>query len=311
MADAQIISSDPASAPQASHSTAIVLGAGGAAAWSFHVGVADALEDAGIPITGAPRVIGTSAGAAVSGCLLAGTPRDALLAHLLIPPPPEERERAMEAIRERRRSPLSAIRPTAPALLRYALPGHWSPGRAASALVPRGVLPTRPLGLFPGLRDSPWPSTLWIPAIRLPSGERVVFGRDHRAALADAVEASQSVPMMFEPKLIDGHRHIDAATVSSTHADLLVGAGVRRAVIVAPMIRTGAGVWRGIVRRALEREQDQLAAAEIATEIITPGEELGAFFSRIRGRGPNAAPEMRRRARDRAGHVLAASPLLS
>ena len=192
--------SSPTRPRNISHSTAIVLGAGGAAGWSFHIGAADALAEAGLPIEGAPRVIGTSAGAAVSACLLAGTTRDALLDHLMIPPPPEERARAREAIRERRRFPPRLLKPTSASLLRYVLPGRWSPGRAATALVPRGILPTRPLGLFPGLRGSAWPDELWIPAIRLPGGERIVFGRDHSATLADAVEASQSVPMMFAPQ---------------------------------------------------------------------------------------------------------------
>lgn len=303
-------SSSPTRPQDTSHSTAIILGAGGAAGWSFHIGAADALAEAGVPLEGAPRVIGTSAGAAVSACLLAGTSRDGLLDHLMIAPPPEERERAMEAIRERRRFPPRFLTPTSVSLLRYALPGRFSPGRAATALVPRGVLPTRPLGLFPGLRGSAWPETLWIPAIRLPGGERVVFGRDHTASLADAVEASQSVPMMFAPKRIDGHDHIDAATVSSTHADLLIGAGIDRAIIVAPMIRPGAGIWRGIVRRALDDEHEQLSAAGIRVEIVTPGAELEDLFSGIRGRGPSAAPLMRERARRRVAQVLDGSPLI-
>ncbi len=303
--------SSPTRPRNISHSTAIVLGAGGAAGWSFHVGAADALAEAGVPIEGAPRVIGTSAGAAVSACLLAGTTRDALLDHLMIPPPPEERARAREAIRERRRFPPRLLKPTSASLLRYVLPGRWSPGRAATALVPRGILPTRPLGLFPGLRESAWPDELWIPAIRLPGGERIVFGRDHSATLADAVEASQSVPMMFAPKRIDGRDHIDAATVSSTHADLLVGGGIDRAIIVAPMIRPGAGIWRAIVRRALDDERARLSAAGVRVEIITPGDCLGDLFEGIRGRGPGAAPLMRERARRCVRQGLDGSPLVS
>ena len=55
-------------------------------------------------------------------------------------------------------------------------------GRGIAPLVgmlPGGVFPTSPLRRFPiGDLDLAWPTQLWLPAVSMQRGDRVVFGRD-------------------------------------------------------------------------------------------------------------------------------------
>lgn len=291
---------EPPSAAPAQHSdtTAVVLGAGGVAGWSFHVGVADALAEVNLDLPANGRVVGVSAGAAIAAAVMAGAHRDEVMHHIVTPPSPEERERAMAAVKGKRRSPWRLLRPTAPGLVRRVLPGpDREPGLAIAGMLPEGVFPTTPLRRFPAVHDADWPPELLVPAVRLPSGERVAFGRESGVSLADAVEASQAVPMLFVPKEIDGYRYIDGATLSSTHADLARAPGIQHAIIAAPMVRPGRGLWRSRARAALGKEVRDLTSAGLRTTVITPGDDCEGLFSRIRSRDTEAAHRLRAWAR--------------
>ncbi len=266
---------------------AIVLGAGGVTAWALHFGAADALTAAGLGLSEAAVVVGTSAGAAVAASVLGGTSADEALRSVLRPPPPEERRAYLAEVRAHNRD--RSWLPSEPALLRHALPGGAGIGVAWAGLSPPGVFPSDSLTRFPGLdHHATWPDRLRVVAVRLSDGARVVFGRDRDDVdVATAVRASQSVPLLFAPTPIGDDRYVDGAVRSSTNADLLLDAGVDLAVVVAPMCRPGGGAARALARRAAREELQALQSAGIRTVALRPGAGDAELFRGYR-RDPDA-----------------------
>jgi NTE family protein len=115
-----------------------------------------------------------------------------------------------------------------PALLaRAALRPFWMnrPGVMLAGALPAGGVPTELIST--GLRKlfgSDWPDRdLWLTAVRLSDGRRVVFGREGApvAHVANAVAASCAIPGFFEPVSIGGVTYVDGGAHSPTNADLL------------------------------------------------------------------------------------------
>ena len=95
---------------------------------------------------------------------------------------------------------LRRYRVSSPERIRRALREPWrvTPGSLFSAMVPPGRLPTGYLGApYDSLYGAEWPrDPLWIVAVKLDVGDRVVCGRDAEvsATVGEAVQASCAVP---------------------------------------------------------------------------------------------------------------------
>lgn len=260
-------------------SVALVLGAGGLTGGAWTCGVLGALDEVvGWDARDAELIVGTSAGARVGATLRLGfSPADhhagarfeplsvegALLAAgsdpaVRVLPRPEPRPRTPAAWLPQ--SPLAALR----GLTR--LP---NPRLGAVGLLPRGTAPTGSVGA--GLRDldaHAWPERpLWITAIRLRDGARVVFGRDPEPEvdLPTAVDASAAVPSWFSPVEVDGEAYIDGGSDSPTNAELVAGLGFDLAVVLSPMSAVSS-VLRGrpSPMRAIRALHAQTLAREVA-----------------------------------------------
>ena len=88
------------------------------------------------------------------------------------------------------------------------------------------------------LHKERWPAEpLWICALRLSDGARVVFGRDAAPEpdVGTAVEASSAIPGFFAPVVIDGERYVDGGAHSPTNADLVARIGLDLVIVVSPM----------------------------------------------------------------------------
>jgi NTE family protein len=157
--------------------------------------------------------------------------------------------------------------PEAPMLLARDLVAPWRfrPGKALAALAPEGRVPTTGMGdRMRRLHKERWPAApLWICALRLSDGARVVFGRDPAPEpdVGTAVEASSAIPGFFAPVVIDGERYVDGGTHSPTNADLVARIGLDLVIVLSPMsARTEALVFnlraaaRGLHRSTLHRE---------------------------------------------------------
>lgn len=220
------------------HRIGLVLGAGGVVGHAYHAGVLDGLYAAtGWDPRDAEVIVGTSAGSVVGALLRAGlSARDLAARSTGAPLSPEgarlvaRSERAGVASRVPSRPPgrRGLPRMASPALLaRAALRPFWMnrPGVMLAGALPAGVVPTELVAAaFRPLFGADWPGRdLWLTAVRLRDGRRVVFGRDGapRAHVADAVAASCAIPSFFAPVTIGGVSYVDGGAHSPTNADLL------------------------------------------------------------------------------------------
>lgn len=246
--------------------TGIVLGAGGAFGWAWHLGVMRALHRVhGLEIRDARVVVGTSAGAAMAVSLSSGATVDEIL-DVIVTPPDEETMREMQRLRGELRSVRRWFRPMAPGLL--IRPGPTAGARSFVGLLPAGPFPTRPLRRFPA--PPRWPQNLVITAVSLDDGRRVAWDHAYGLDVHDAMEASAAVPAMFAPRQVGADRYIDGAVASATNADLLVGRGLTRAIVSSPMTQPGRGLVRFRSRRQLNEEVALLTADGVDVVVVEP-----------------------------------------
>ncbi len=244
----------------------LVLGAGGVIGHAYHAGVLDGLCDAtGWDPRDAEVIVGTSAGSVVGALLRAGfSARDLAARSTGDPVSPEGAELAARAgmgggparfpIGPMRRRGLPRM--ASPSLLmRAALRPFWMnrPGVMLAGALPAGAVPTALVAAaFRPLFGSDWPTRdLWLTAVRLRDGNRVVFGRPGAppAPVADAVAASCAIPSFFEPVMIGGVTFVDGGAHSPTNTDLLVD---YRSPSQAPAPATPVGKAAGSADRELD-----------------------------------------------------------
>jgi NTE family protein len=246
---------------------ALVLGGGGITGIGWEVGLLAGLADAGLDLTDADTVIGTSAGSVVGAQLTSGSSLQELYAEQLAEPSGEIAAHL---------GPLTLLRlasllvlPGSPRTRRSRL------GRAAldASKVPvedrleviRGRLP----------RDS-WPERdLRITAVDARSGRFVVFDRTGPADLVHAVAASCAVPLVWPPVPIDGRSYVDGGVRSSANADLAKGAD--RVVVLAPIPRSlskahslTAQLARTGAPDTIAVSPDEAARAAIGRDVLDP-----------------------------------------
>lgn len=264
-------------------SIGVVLGAGGIVGAAYHAGVVTALAEAGFDARRAELLVGTSAGSSIAATLRAGFPPADFAARNL----GEPLSRVAAAIVERtggppaldlRPRPLSRIpAPSSPGLL---LRSGGNPAKAMVGLLPTGTIPTDVIGeRFDVLYgDARWPEDpMWICAVDLDRGDRVVFGRDEiDAPVGVAVRSSSAIPGFFAPVEYDGRRFVDGGVHSPTNADLLAESDLDLVVIVSPMSATTAGLraprsaGRALHARRLAVEVKQLRRAGISVLTFQP-----------------------------------------
>ncbi len=286
----------------------LVLGAGGVIGHAFHAGVLDGLCDAtGWDPRDAEVIVGTSAGSVVGGLLRAGFTAGDLAARSM--GEPLSAEGAALAGRAdigggptrvptrppRRRGLPRMASPTL--LVRAALRPFWMnrPGVMLAGALPAGAVPTELVAAgFRPLFGSDWPEReLWLTAVRLRDGQRVVFGRDGAPAahVADAVAASCAIPSFFEPVTIGGVAFVDGGAHSPTNADLLAE---YRSPSQAPAPATPVGKAAGSADRELDlvvvSSPMSIAGNRLRPSLDLPARRLCRFYlgqeaARIRRRG--------------------------
>jgi len=218
---------------------ALVLGGGGVAGIAWETGVLLGLARAGLDLTDADLLVGTSAGSVVATQVATGVPLEELYARQVAAGPGGELRSTLDI--EGMASTfieLMADRPD-PEELRRRI-GAWA---MSVDTVPeserREVIATR-------LPVHEWPDRdLRITAVDAHDGRFVVFDRTSGVALIDAVAASCAVPGVWPPVTIDGRRHIDGGIRSTVNADL--AAGLERVVVVCPVTQGLGGDVTGEV----------------------------------------------------------------
>jgi NTE family protein len=276
----------------------VVFSAGGTAGHAYHAGVLAALAD----VTGwdpreAEVVVGTSAGSAIAALLRGGMSARDIWARLAGEPLSEQGRRligGMPRVSLPSRPPAVSrgpFVPSAPELFMRAAaaPGRIRAGTLLAAALPEGQLDTEAyVHVFRPMFGRGWPDrALWICAVSLEDGRRVVFGREGAPAtdVATAVAASSAVPAMIAPVTIGGVRYIDGGAHSATNADLVAGLGLDVVIVSASMSvhpRT-VGMFpdlpmRLAVRARLAAERRRVARSGSRVLLIEPrSNELNAM----------------------------------
>ncbi|MGY2004289.1 patatin-like phospholipase family protein [Blastococcus sp. SYSU DS1024] len=251
--------------------TALVLGGGGITGIAWEIGVLAGLAEAGIDLTGADLVVGTSAGSVVGAQLTSGAPLEEMYARQLEPP-----------VQER------VARMTRGNLLRYGWAMVASRGRdvefrrrigaLALAAEAAGLTPTEQERLDvigSRLVSREWPEReLVITAVDAATGEFRTFDRESGVPLVHAVAASCAVPGVYPPVTVDGRRYVDGGMRSAANADL--AQGYDRLVVLAPIPR-GVGPLAsvdaqvtGMVSRVAVVSPDEAARAAIGRNVLDP-----------------------------------------
>jgi NTE family protein len=282
----------------------LVLGAGGVLGAAWTTGALCAVEEfAGFDVRSCRHLVGTSAGSVLAALLGAGVSADDLRDDQLGVPVRSgplagyswDHDRATGGALPGRPRPRIGSARLAVRAARH--PMSITPMAAAAAVLPTGrsslwsvrhlVDATSAVGQWsahPGV---------WVVAMDFDTGRRVAFGRAGapHAELAQAVQASCSIPAWYAPVVIGGRRYIDGGTCSPTSADLLAGLGLDEVFVLAPMTsfdydqapsiagRLERAFRRSMTRRMM-REVARVRAGGTKVRVLSPGradlEAIGA-----------------------------------
>lgn len=270
----------------------LVLGSGGVLGFAWLLGALTALQDeAGFDALDARVAVGTSAGSVAAALLGCRLPVEVISRHHQGIPAPDDpvigydyTAGVGEAL-----PPRPGWRPAAP---RLAWDGLRHPRRVAPLVALTGLLPPG-RGSLASVRNlvagvaaatghgDAWPTAPrpWIVAADQLTGRRVVFGRDaiapgpdgrarqvRTARLADAVQASCSIPAWYPPTVIDGVPYVDGGAVSIASVDLLRHAEVDEVYVLAPMASVEPDRPRSTAAR-LERRVRRLVTRRITADV--------------------------------------------
>ncbi|MGA5266544.1 patatin-like phospholipase family protein [Streptomyces lydicamycinicus] len=268
--------------------TALVLGGGGLTGIGWEIGMLAGLAEAGVDLTGADVVIGTSAGSIVGAHL---TSRQLSLEEMY------ERQLAVPETRSAARMGPAALARFAAIALRSRDTVSFGVRMGKLALAARTVPEEEQRSVIArtlGMTD--WPARrLVITAVEAATGERTAFDDTSGVRLLDAVGASCAVPGIYPPVTIDGTRWIDGGVHSSANADLAAGYG--RVVVVAPMAASGGPIAGPRAQGA------RLARGGARVCVITPDRVARSAFGR------NVLDPAKRADAARAGRRQAAAHL--
>ncbi|MDT7569910.1 MAG: hypothetical protein QOE05_84 [Actinomycetota bacterium] len=256
--------------------TALVLGGGGSVGNAWEIGVLAGLFDAGLDVTGADLIIGTSAGA-TAAAQITGAPLADLLAatQQLVP------------------SGKGPARPAGGRVAGTTVADHLARtdriiAAAADAADMRRRMGAASLDLL-AASDGSWhttwrataasriPSQHWperrvlITAVDAMSGEPVVLDRTSGVDLADAVAASTSAAL---PHSIGDRRYIDGGYRRNENADL--AAGYERVLVLSPF--GGRSRHPNEWGMQLAAQVDELRAGGSNVETIFPDAAALAVF---------------------------------
>jgi NTE family protein len=261
-----------------SHKRALVLAGAGAAGNAWEISVMAGLSDAGVDVTEADLIIGTSAGSTVAAQITSGTGPAELCAAILAETP----------------------RPRGPVLESDRGHGHlsgpnymeWSNkilGSAEDASDMRRKMGAAALELegSDGSRQAQWrdtvaarlPSHHWpqqpvqITAVDAHTGDPVVFDRHGGIDLVDAVAASTSNGF-GGPYRIGANRYINGGYRRSANADL--AAGYRRVLVLEPF--GGRSRYPPEWGMDLATQVDELRAGGSSVETVFPDGGVGHVF---------------------------------
>jgi NTE family protein len=270
----------------------LVLGGGGAAGNAWEIGVIAGLFDAGLDVTEADLIIGTSAGSTTAAQISGAAQPTELLASILAAAPrpgtgPAASDRGhipsvpMAKLLEQTSAIIAAAEDAADMRRRMgaaALELDAASGSSAQARRRATVAARLPSHRWPQRR-------VLIVAVDAHTGEPVVFDRHSGIDLVDAVTASCAGPG-FPPHGIGDNRYIDGGYRANENADLAAGYG--RVLVLSPFGgRSRVPLDWGT---HLAAQVDELRARGSKVETIVPDGIARDIFGGVNQLDPSTRP---------------------
>jgi NTE family protein len=262
-------------------SRALVLGGGGPVGIGWEAGLVVGLHGAGVSLTEADLIVGTSAGSVVGAQLAGGADLAAaveLLAASTGEVDPEANQAAVEGLQQ-----LTAI-------VAEGVAGGGSNDELRARLGRLALdAPTIPeeefLQLFTVLAGGLWPDRFACTAVDTATGAFRVWDQAAGVELSRAVASSCSVPSIYPPVAIDGARYMDGGMRDMLNADVAAGHDTVLAVsCVLLQLPEGFGdPTLDAVLAGSRAQLDGLRDGGSKVETITPGDE----FLEVSGWGLN------------------------
>ena len=225
---------------------ALVLGGGGLLAAMYEIGCLAALARAGALPT-FDLYVGTSGGSVVAALLAAGY-RPVELLRLIGSFSPDKlcRLDVGAFVRASSRLAFQAVRQLASGRF-HRTSAVFGLLALLQEVMPTGLLSIEPLAAFVrglirerGRSDdfASLPHRLYVPAIDLDTGERVVFGEPAQLGtdVSTAVAASCAIPRFFRPVSSGGRDLIDGGIADAVNLDVALGEGAVEALVVNPLV---------------------------------------------------------------------------
>ena len=281
---------------------ALVLGGGGPVGIAWESGLLTGFAEAGVDLSDADFILGTSAGSFVGAQLAMGAQPASLAAPFLAMGDAPKTPRPASA------APRDPARP-APDLtvlmrkMAEAASGV-RPAQEVRAEIGAWALEQSPMSedafiqsfgrFLAELPADAWPRKGY--ACTADDAETGAFRLWDQAAgvgLARAVASSCSVPGIYPPITIDGRRYIDGGMRSAVNADM--ASGYEMVVVVAIRVAAGAGEAAQRMRQALDAEIQVLKDGGGRVELVTPDDASVVAF------GPNLMDRRRRPGAAQAG----------
>jgi NTE family protein len=261
--------------PHDTTSRALVLAGAGAAGNAWQLGLIAGLIDAGVDLTRADLVVGTSAGSTVAAQITSGIHPMRLYSSILdevLPPrangsPALGRHRSGPAYMQWSDALIASAKDADDMRRRFgaaALEQDTTDGAAGARW--REVVAAR-------LPRHEWPEQrVLIPAVNARTGEPVVFDRSSGVDLVDAVAASTSA---MNPYPIGEDRYLNGGYRRSSNADLAAGYG--RVLVLEPF--SGRSRTPREWGMDLATQVEELRAGGSAVQTVFPDAAAGDVFN--------------------------------
>lgn len=263
---------------------ALVLGGGGPVGIAWESGLLTGFAEAGVDLSDADFILGTSAGSFVGARLAMGAKPTSLAAPFL-------------AMADTPKTPKPAATPRDPArpapdltLLMRKMAEAASgvrPAQEVRAEIGAWALEQSPMSedafiqsfgrFLTELPADAWPQKGYAcTAVDAVDGSFRLWDKAAGVGLARAVASSCSVPGVYPPITINGRRYIDGGMRSAVNADMATG--YELVVVVAIRVATGLGDAAQRQRQALDDEIQVLRDGGARVELVTPDEASVAAF---------------------------------
>ena len=218
---------------------ALVLGGGGAAGNAWEIGVIAGLSDAGLDVTEADLIVGTSSGSTVAAQISGATRPAELMANILAAAPQPRTGPVGAAGGRVPIGPSANYMEITSAIIDAAENAADMRRRmGAAALATDAASHVSAQKQWRATVAARLPSSLWparrilVAAVDADTGEPVVFDRDSGVDLVDAVAASTSSGFGVPPFGIGARRYINGGYRRNENADL--AAGYARVLVLSP-----------------------------------------------------------------------------